>query len=72
MTYQEMKDRARWELMDQDDRNVALGLKRVRLVKEYIEKIGYDPTEDCPDITTYEIEQTLREWDEEVRLHSGG
>lgn len=41
------------------------GVKEL-LRQEYINKIGYDPFEDDPSLTTAEVEQTLREYDDEV------
>jgi len=50
---------------------VIYGLTVVRknrsaLSREYVEKIGYDPFDDCPDIAPEEVEKTLREYDLEV------
>ena len=36
------------------------------LAKQYVAKIGYNPFEDDPTITAEEVEQTLKEYDEEV------
>lgn len=60
--------------IDTEQKSLALspqdGEKEL-LAKEYIEKIGYDPFEDCPSITPEEVREILKQYKKESEDEAG-